>query len=569
MLTQSATARRLNTQSLANDHLASMALLALDQTTDPVYYLHENGNFAYVNRAVCHKLGYDKNELLQLNIGDIDAEIIPNWQSYWQKVKQQGSLALSSFYKTKEGKYLPVEINVTYLSWEGVEYQCVFARDLSERLEAESGLIEAKEQLRAVLDAVPGLVSWVSSDLSYLGINQHLADAYNLPPSYFVGKKVGFLETSPKFTNLVYDFFSIPEQTISQEVTSNVNGEARTYLIVAQKYHQGEAAVFVGLDISYRKEMEMALMLSEEKSRLQTRELEALLQKLQSTQTQLIQTEKMYSLGQLVAGIAHEINNPVNFISGNVSHAINYANDLINLILLYQDHYPKPVVEIEQELGIIGWDFLQEDLPKLLDSMKLGAKRISEVVHSLRQFSRLDESEMKLVDIHKGMDSTLLILQNRCLGKAGRTSINVVKDYGILPKIECYASQLNQVFMNIITNSLDALELLLLESQEGSFGYQPTLKISTSVGKITGNDHNYALIRIWDNGPGIDQDILPYIFDSLFTTKPTGKGTGLGLSIARHLVEEKHGGVLLCNSEPGKFTEFLIAIPLFPNFTRV
>jgi signal transduction histidine kinase len=285
--------------------------------------------------------------------------------------------------------------------------------------------------------------------------------------------------------------------------------------------------------------------------------LENTLRELKLTQAQLIQTEKMSSLGQMVAGVAHEINNPVSFIYGNLNPASEYVRDLLKLIELYQQHYPEPADEILEEIETIELEFLTEDLQKLLDSMKVGAERIRDIVLSLRNFSRLDEAQMKSVDIHEGIDSTVMLLQPRLRKEGGRLGIEVIKKYSKLPLITCYASQLNQVFMNILTNAIDAL-LVARDCPENS-QKQPTITISTEV-----TDRNSAIIRIADSGPGMSTEVLHKIFDPFFTTKPVGSGTGLGLSISHSIVVSSHGGNLTCVSAPGEGSEFIIEIPIAP-----
>jgi len=285
--------------------------------------------------------------------------------------------------------------------------------------------------------------------------------------------------------------------------------------------------------------------------------LEQTLRELKLTQAQLIQTEKMSSLGQMVAGVAHEINNPVSFIYGNLNPASEYVRDLLKLIELYQEHYPEPADEILEEIETIELEFLSEDLQKLLDSMKVGAERIRDIVLSLRNFSRLDEAQMKSVDIHQGIDSTVMLLQPRLRKEGGRLGIEVIKNYSTLPLITCYASQLNQVFMNILTNAIDAL-LVARDCPENSHK-QPTITISTEV-----TDRKSAIIRIADNGPGMRTEVLHKIFDPFFTTKPVGSGTGLGLSISHSIVVSSHGGKLTCVSAPGEGSEFIIEIPIAP-----
>ncbi|HEY9607091.1 MAG TPA: ATP-binding protein, partial [Allocoleopsis sp.] len=328
-------------------------------------------------------------------------------------------------------------------------------------------------------------------------------------------------------------------------------------------------------DITSAKRAESALRQSEAREREKATQLELTLQKLRQTQAQLIQTEKMSSLGQLVAGVAHEINNPVSFIDGNLYYANQYIHELLDLLHLYQKHYPHPVAEIQMFAHSIDLRFVNEDLPKLLRSMKVGAERIRQIILSLRHFSRHDESEIKPVDLHQGIDSTLLILQSRLKAAGRHRAIEVVKEYGNLPMVECYAGQLNQVFMNILTNAIDALEDLRIDSstsRQGEIGQMPCIRIRTSY--LRGQDqHNPAswpgqrvtdsvLIQIADNGSGMTEAIKAKLFEPFFTTKPVGKGTGLGLAIGYQIVVEKHGGNLGCESQPGRGTEFWIKIPV-------
>ncbi|BAY09387.1 hybrid sensor histidine kinase/response regulator [Calothrix sp. NIES-2098] len=294
-------------------------------------------------------------------------------------------------------------------------------------------------------------------------------------------------------------------------------------------------------------------------------ELQKILQELQQAQTQLVQSEKMSSLGELVAGVAHEINNPVNFIYGNLTCAQEYIENLLRMVKVYQHYYPNPVPEVEEEIESNDINYLVEDLPKLLESMKVGAQRIRDIVLSLRIFSRLDEAEIKDVDIHEGINSTLLILGHRLKGKLDNSAINVIKEYGNLPLVECYAGQINQVFMNIISNAIDALEEATLScslfSEHRNINAIPTIRIQTEA------IDKKVVIRIADNGKGIPKDLQQKIFDPFFTTKPVGVGTGMGLAISYQIIKEKHGGSLECVPLPTGGTEFIISIPQNLNFS--
>ncbi|WP_414563457.1 MULTISPECIES: GAF domain-containing protein [unclassified Anabaena] len=289
-------------------------------------------------------------------------------------------------------------------------------------------------------------------------------------------------------------------------------------------------------------------------SQEQADQLVQAIQNLQQTQTQLIQTEKMSSLGQLVAGVAHEINNPINFIYGNLAHVSEYAEDLASMLALYQRYCPNPNPEIIERAEDMDLEFITEDLPKTLASMKIGVDRIRQIVMSLRNFSRLDEAEMKAVNIHEGIDSTLLILQHRLKAQQDSPSIQVIKEYGDLPLIDCYAGQMNQVFMNVLSNAIDAIE-----NHRESDAHAIT--IHTALGKLP-NQVDSVVIRISDNAGGIPESLRKRIFDPFFTTKPVGKGTGLGLSISYQIVVDKHSGVFKCDSQSGFGAEFWIEIPI-------
>ncbi|HYX17931.1 MAG TPA: PAS domain S-box protein [Nostoc sp.] len=354
-------------------------------------------------------------------------------------------------------------------------------------------------------------------------------------------------------------FMSLPVHTQS--------GEIGTFSCVScsgfRPWQDNEVELLQAVTVQLAIAIDQAKLYTQTRIAAQTaqdkaQQLEAALLELQQTQAQLIQTEKMSSLGQLVAGIAHEINNPVNFIYGNISHAREYTKDLLHLVDLYQQNYCPPTPEIHQQVYAIDLDFLKQDLPKILDSMNMGAERIRQIVLSLRNFSRLDEDGTKPVDIHEGIDNTLLLLQNRLKAKSGHPEIQVIRDYGNLPPVICHAGHMNQVFMNLLTNAIDALEEGVGNGEWG-VGEKalptPQIRICTLI------QEDHVIIGIADNGLGMTEEVRKRVFDPFFTTKPVGKGTGMGLSISYQIVVKKHGGQIQCISAPGEGAKFAIVIP--------
>jgi len=291
------------------------------------------------------------------------------------------------------------------------------------------------------------------------------------------------------------------------------------------------------------------------------------LTELQEVQTQLIQNEKMVSVGQLVAGVAHEIYNPISFIIGNIEHAENYFQGLMTALSIYQQHCSLNNPEAQTQIEALDIPFLLEDLPQLLDSMKGGTERILGISISLRSFSRADSTSKVPFNIHEGIDSSLLILRHRLKANEGKSEIKVIKDYGTFPPVECYPGQLSQVFLNILANAIDALEERDSERSHDEIKANPnfiTIRtfLTNEIKKnFQDNSTSHVRISITDNGRGMTEEVRQRVFNYLFTTKAVGKGTGLGLSISRSIVEEKHGGWLTCNSTPGKGTEFIIEIP--------
>jgi len=435
-------------------------------------------------------------------------------------------------------------------------------RDISDKKQAEKALRDSEQRFRATFDQAAVGIAHVELNGKFLRINQKFCDLLGYTQEEMLVRTVqdithpNDLEADLTYRRQVLSgeiqMFSMEKRYITQSgdilwvnVTISLRGSS-----------SGKPKYFISVvqDISDRKQAEEALRQSESQLRVKNQQLQQTLCQLKQTQAQLIQNEKMISLGQMVAGIAHEINNPVSFIYGNVTPASEYASALLHLVQLYALHYPEPVPEIQTDIEAIDLNFIMIDFPKVLHSMKEGANRIREIVLSLRNFSRLDEAEMKEVNIHEGIDNTLLLLQHRLKEQPSHPEIQVSKEYGQLPLVECYPGKLNQVFMNLLSNAIDALQ---------THRCPRLITIRTEVKDEGGFIHpNHVVIRIADNGPGIPDDVKKHIFDPFFTTKPVGVGTGLGLSISHSIVVEKHRGNLICISAPGQGAEFVIELPV-------
>ncbi|NEQ34851.1 MAG: hybrid sensor histidine kinase/response regulator [Okeania sp. SIO3I5] len=429
--------------------------------------------------------------------------------------------------------------------------------DIPENLKLLSQILKnAGHRVRAVNSGKMALttIHVQVPDLILLDINMPEMDGYEVCEQ---------LKANLKTQNIPVIFLSALDEVFNKVKAFYIGGV--DYII--KPFHLEEVLIRIQnqLQINYSRRLiiKQNLMLEKKNQQLSTsatlltkksENLEQTLQELKQAQVQIIQNAKMAGLGQLAAGVAHEINNSINFINNNLGYANSYFQELLNLIKLYQEEYPSPNQKIQNYVEDIELDFLSDDLPQLISSMKNGAERIEKIVDSLGNFSRINQAEYKLVDIHQGIESTLALLKSRLEKTDNLLPVQIIKEYAQIPQIQCYPHQLNQVFLNLLNNAIDFLEIKRQKKIEQQL---PTIWITTEV-----KNSELVMMTITDNGVGIDESIRERIFEPFFTTKTVGKGTGLGLSVSYQIIVEQHHGKLTCDSKVDEGATFMIEIPI-------
>ncbi|NEO86932.1 MAG: PAS domain-containing protein [Spirulina sp. SIO3F2] len=517
------------------------------------------------------------NWACEATLGYCGAEIIgqPFWDLFLAEAERDLAIAQwhikvmasnQTYSSEYQSQWLTSDQEVRLIAWsdavlyddEGeVEYVISTGIDITEREAAQQAKRESRMLLKAVLDNSPEVIYIKDKDGNILLANKEFGRLMNLDPDELIGKHNREL-FPPEIADKMLEndrLVMAQDQVIQREEVAVFGEEVITYLSSKFPLRDDQGNIYgicgISTDISDRKQAEEQLQQAKDAA-------EVALTNFQNAQTQLIQSEKMSSLGQLVAGVAHEINNPMSFIFGNLVHLENYSQNLLDLIDCYHQYYPQPPAEVADLVDEIDLDFLHEDLPKVLGSMRFGAERVREIVLSLRNFSRLDEDGEKEADIHEGINNTLMILNNRLKAQPDRPEIKVIKNYGEIPLIECFPGQLNQVFINLLVNSIDAIEEKNQSRSPDEVKQDPgTLTMTTS---RLDADHIRIVLR--DSGKGMTHETQVKLFSPFFTTKPIGKGTGLGLSISYQIVTEKHQGTLRCQSALGEGTTFMIDLPI-------
>jgi len=582
--------------------------LMMETASEGVWMFDVNSQTIFANSRMAEMLGYRVEEMIGRSLFDfMDAESRPLYSTYILR-RRHGIHERHPFkFRRKDGSELWAIVSATPILNAQGEFVGVLRmitdisdthQESTQRQQAENALRESERRFRAIFDATFQFIGLLKPDGTVLEANQTALNFGGLRREDVAGRpfwQTKWWSHSPEIQNQLKH--AIAAAAMGKFVRYEVEVVGANNQVITIDFslkpvtdETGQVVLLIpeGRDISEQKQIREALRQSEGRLKLKNKKLKQVLRQLKNAQAQLVQNEKMISLGQMMAGIAHEINNPISFIYGNVTYARDYTLDLFNLLDLYGKHYPEPVAEIHDQIERMDLNFLKADFPNLLNSMQDGAERIREIILSLRNFSRLDEAEQKFVNIHDGIDSTLLILQHRLKKTVFPKEIQIIKDYSQLPRIQCYPSQLNQVFMNLLNNAIDALEqkekhyphldghkritiqtsVITPDNQglstpdEDILSPENKAEIRRKAGDDTDQNAASVIIRIADNGIGIPKTLQKNILDPFFTTKPVGVGTGLGLSIAHAIIVEKHGGKLSYQSEPGQGTEFIIELPI-------
>jgi PAS domain S-box-containing protein len=534
-----------------------------ETSNDAILLLDHNGFIDCNPAAVAMIRCQDKAQLLTLHPSQISPQNQPDGRASGEKANamietafQQGGHRFEWVHSRMDGEVFWAEVTLTAVPYEDQHILQATVREIGDRKATELALRTSQQRLTLLVEQNPlAVIEW-DDHFNVIAWNHVAEKVFGYSAAEAIGQNAVFIltdEAKPYVNQILADLLS--QRGGTQSINPNIRKDGKiitcewhnTTLIDPQGVTVGVASVV--MDITERQAAAIAL---QDKSN----ELAQALQELQQTQLQMVQHEKMSALGNLVAGVAHEINNPVGAIVGNVGAVKDYIYDLLGLIDLYTQQFPQPGMAIEAELEAIDLDYVREDLPKLMQAMKDGGERIKAISRSLRTFSRADSDIKQPFDLREGINSTVLILRHRLKANSQRPEIEVVTDYGEIGPITCFPGQINQVFMNILANAIDALD----ESNSGR-SFADIQSCPNRITIQTAIVDDYVQVSIADNGLGMDQAVQERIFDHLFTTKAVGQGTGLGLAIAQQIVCEKHGGSLAVFSEEGQGCQFVIKLP--------